>query len=530
MDMCYMIAAGNKATVDGSVFVARNCDSVSTDALRIASVSRRVHAPGSTVIIPVSRELPNDAAVASGWKARPITLPQVRETYAYTAAMRFVPGAEMGMVMGGINEHQVSAGASSGGWVKDVVERLTPWPETVIGDFLMTLVLERCMSAREAVLFCGEMTEAYGGRTDNYILADAEEAWLFEQYQGTHWAAARVPDDCFVVEANSFRLQEIDPDDSENYLCDSELVSFAVKHGLWDPSSGEPFLSSEVYGTNERNRPRGELEQPYYSLHRIWRGITLLSPETELDPYEPSKRYPLFVPATKKLAVRDLLEVLKDTYQGTPLDEYGQLEDAFPTTVDPSTGHYRLGPAWCASRVIGCPQTITSWVTQSRGDLPNAIGGVFWAGLGAAAAGPHIPWYAENSRVPRMFGVGDAGDEAHCHADSAYWLFENIGNLMNLFYQGTVDLVRPRWEAFEDDLFRRQPDVERWASELFRRLPEDAVDYLTDYSFNQALKAVEVGQSMLEDLWTRIALMNNPQTSRVYEEIQCWANGAGSVY
>jgi len=96
-----MIAAGKKAIVDGSVLVARNCDSVSTDALRIVSVSRRVHAPGSNVIIPVSRELPNDAAVASGWKARPITLPQVRETYAYTAAMRFVSGDEMGMVMGG---------------------------------------------------------------------------------------------------------------------------------------------------------------------------------------------------------------------------------------------------------------------------------------------------------------------------------------------------------------------------------------------------------------------------------------------
>jgi len=525
-----MIAAGKKATVDGSVLVARNCDSVATDALRVVSVPRRVHAPGSTVSIPVSRELPNDDTVVSGWKARPISLPQARETYAYTAAMRFVPGDEMGMVMGGINEHQVSAGASSGGWVTDVVERLTPWPETVIGDFLMTLVLERCKSAREAVVFCGEMTEAYGGRTDNYILADAEEAWLFEQYQGTHWAATRVPDDCFVVEANSFRLQEIDPDDSENYMCDPELVAFALEHGLWDRSGGKPFLASEVYGTNERNRLRGELEQPYYSLHRIWRGISLLAPEIELDPYEPSKRYPLFVPVARKLSIHDLLEVLKDTYQGTPLDEYSQQDDAFPTVVDPKSGHYRLGPAWCGSRVIGCPQTITSWVTQSRGHLPDAIGGVFWGGLAATAAGPHIPWYAQNAKVPGVFGVGDAGDDARYQPDSAYWLFENIGNLMNLFYQGTVDLVRPRWELFEDELFRCQARVERRASELFRSRPEDAVDYLTDYSFNQALKAIEVGQGILEDLWTRIALMNNPQTSRAYEEIETWKDSAGSVY
>ena len=153
--MCYMIAVGKKATADGSVLVARNCDSVSTDALRVVSVPRRSHPAGAMVHIPVSRELPNDASIAAGWTAKPVSLPQVEKTYAYTAMMRFVPGDGMGMVMGGINEHQVSAGASTGGWVKEIVERLTPWPETVIGDFLMTLVLERCRTAREAVEFCG---------------------------------------------------------------------------------------------------------------------------------------------------------------------------------------------------------------------------------------------------------------------------------------------------------------------------------------------------------------------------------------
>jgi len=528
--MCYMIAAGKKATIDGSVLVARNCDSVSTDALRIVSVSRKIHAQGSMVPIPVSNEKPNDATAAAGWQARPVILPQVSETFAYTAAMRFVPGEAMGMVMGGINEHQVSAGASTGGWVKNVVEELTPWSETVIGDFMMTLVLERCTTAREAVEFCGAMTEAYGGRTDNYILSDANEAWLFEQYQGTHWAAVRVPDDCFVVEANSFRLEEIHPEDTDNYLCDSDLISFAVEHGLWDPSSGEPFRAAEAYGDNDRNRPRGEHEQPFYSLHRIWRGISLLSPGIDLDAYEPTKRYPLFVPATRKLSVGDLLTVLKDTFSGTELDEYGQQDDGFPTVVDPVTGHYRRSPAWCSSRVIGCPQTITSWVAQSRGHLPDAIGGVFWGGLAATAAGPHIPWYAHNTRVPRMFGIADAGDGGGYQTDSAYWLFENIGNLMNLFYQGTVDVVREGWEAFDDDLFRRQAQVERWAAEIYESRPRAAADYLTDYSFSQGLKALEVGQNMLADLWTRLALMNNPQTSRVYEPIQNWKDRKETVY
>ena len=529
--MCYMIAVGKAASVDGSVLVARNCDSVSTDALRVVSVPRNHHAAGTMLEIPVSRERPNDEAVAAGWTARPVSIPQVEETYAYTATMRFVPGDSMGMALGGINEHQLSAGASTGGWVKEEVERLTPWPETVLGDFLMTVVLERCKTAREAVLFLGEMTEAYGGRTDNYILADPQEAWLFEQYQGTHWAAARVPDDCYVVEANSFRLGEIDLEDPDNYLCDPDLIPFAVEHGLWDPASGEPFHAAKAYGSNDRNRPRGDLAQPYYSLHRIWRGISLLSPSLNPDPYEPSQEYPLFVRPDRKISVKDILTLLKDCYEGTPLDEYGAQDAAFPTVIDGATGHYRYAPAWCASRVIGCPQTITSWVTQSRAHLPNEVGGVFWAGLAATASGPHIPWYASNRRVPKAFDIADAGDDGRYQAGSAYWLFENIGNLMNLMYQATVDLVRPRWEAFEDELFARQADLERHAAGLSSSgKADEAIAFLTEYACGAAQHGLEVGEEMLGDLFTRIALLNNPQTSRGYDDPKTWEDQAASVY
>jgi len=526
--MCYMMVAGRQATTDGSVLVARNCDSVSTDALRVISVPKRTYAEGAQVHIPVSRERPNDETIASGWTARPVVIEQVPETFAYTAVMRFVPGDSMGMVMGGINEFQVSAGASTGGWVKPKVEELTPWPETVIGDFLMTLVLERCRTAREAVEYIGRMTETYGGRTDNYILADPNEAWLLEQYQGTHWAAARVPDDCYVVEANSFRLAEIDPDDPDNYRCDPDLIPFAVKHGLWDPESGEAFHASRAYGTNDRNRPRGDLEQPFYSLHRIWRGIDVWSPSLQVDLYEPSKEYPLFVKPDQPLGVGDFLALLKDQYEDTPLDEYG--DDTGQPVVDGATGHYRRSPAWCSSRIIGCPQTITSWVTQSRSHLPNEIGGVLWAGLAATASGPHIPFYASNQRVPVPYTVGDAGDHAAYQENSAYWVYENIANLVNLFYQGTVDLVRPHWTTFDECLLQRQSRIEQVALELHKRASETAIEFLTDYSCGLAADALEQAKLMLGDLFTRIALLNNPQTSRAYEDPATWADRAGSVY
>lgn len=515
--MCYMLAAGKKATADGSVMVARNCDSNSTEAQRIVSVPRMKHKAGEMIRIPDSKNM---------------VIPQVEETYAYTAIIRMVDGDDIGMVAGGINEFQMSAGASTGGWVKPEVAKLTPWPDTVIGDYRMTLVLERCKTAREAVLWLGENTEKYGARTDNYILADPNEVWLYEEYHGYHWAAARIPDDCFIVEANSFRLAEINPDDPENYLCDPDLIPFAIKHGLWDPKSGVPFHASRAYGTNDLNRPRGPQgshPQPYYSLHRIWRGNMLLNPGLNLDPYEPTKEYPLFNKPAHPLTPADMLNVLKDYYQGTELDEYAPLDEQYPSIVDPVTGHYRYAPAWCKSRIIGCSQTITSWVTQSRAWLPNELGGLIWAGLAATASSPHLPFYAHNTRTPHPYQIGDSGDNSIYKPDSAYWLYETIGNLMNLFYQGSVDLVKPEWAAFDERLFKTQPSVEEAAAKLYAQDPALAVEYLTTYSNGVALEALEKGKAILAQLLTRIALVNNPQTSRGYEDPKTW-KASGIIY
>jgi dipeptidase len=510
--MCFMMAVGKRASADGSVMVARSCDSNSTEAQRVLSIPRQHYAPGTELKIP-------ECAMA---------ISQVEETYAYTAISRVIDGETLEMISGGINEFQVSAGASTGGWVKAEVAELTPWPDTVLGDYVMTLVLQRCKTAREAILFLGDLTEKYGARTDNYIVADPNEVWLFEQYQGYHWAAARVPDDCFVVEANSFRLAEIDPADPDNYLCDPDLIPFARKHGLWDSQTG-PFHAARAYATADLNRPRAGLPQPYYSLHRIWRGNMLLKPSANLDPYEPAKEYPLFLQPDRKLTPADLLAVFKDYYAGTELDEYGAQDAAYPTLVDPVTGHYRLAPVWCRSRIIGCPQAVTTWVTQSRDWLPDPIGGLLWGGLAAGATSPHIPWYACNLRTPPEYQIGDAGDNSVYLPDSAYWLFENIGNLMGLFYQGTVDVVKPVWQTFDERAFKAQTAVEETALRLHAQSPAEAAEYLTTYANGLAVEALQVGREMLGKIFTRIALVNNPQTSRGYEDPKTW-KGSGAIY
>ena len=77
--MCYMMAVGRKASADGSVMVARNCDSISSDAVRLVSFPRKKHPGSSFVQIPYSSETPD---YAGDWTPDPPSIPQVKETYA----------------------------------------------------------------------------------------------------------------------------------------------------------------------------------------------------------------------------------------------------------------------------------------------------------------------------------------------------------------------------------------------------------------------------------------------------------------
>ena len=507
--MCYMMAVGKKASVDGSVMVARNCDSISSDAVRLVSHPRKQHPEGSYVQIPHSSETPD---YSGEWTPRPPAIPQVRETYAYTAIALVKDTEDIEMVMGGINEFQVSAGASTGGPVKPEVDKLTPWPETVIGDYITSLVLQRCRTAREGIEFLGKMTETYGARTDNYIVADPDEAWLFEQYQGYHWAAVRVPDDSFIVEANIERIEEIDPEDPENYRCDPDLIPFAAANGLWNPDSGEPFRASRAYCTTDDSIHRNGIDLPdfHHSRDRVWRGNMLLKPSAKLERESPDGRFPLFLRPDRPVTLQDILTVLKDDYRGTDMDLYTIENEKYKAPVDINTGHYRFAPAWKMQRIIGCPNSTTSWITQSRSWLPDPVGGLLWAGLSAAISSPHLPVYCSNTRTPAAYRIGDWGKESRYIPESAYWTFQVGGAIMNLFYDVTEDKVRGRWERFDERQFRMQPRIEEAALAIHKDSQEDAVEFLTAYSNSLAEEAFTIGKDIQVDLFTTLAKHNTP--------------------
>jgi dipeptidase len=516
-----MMAAGKAATADSCVMVARSCDAHGGDqSLKTLAVPRKKHHPGEVIRFPESEG---------------VIIPQVPETYSYIAVLSDIEGMDIAEAEGGINEFQVSAGASTGGLMNTKALEKSPKMSTSLGDYRTTLVLERAKTAREGIKLIGEMTGKYGARTDNYIVADPKEAWLYEEYQGRLWAAVRVPDDCFTVEANTVRIDRVDFDDPDNFMGSKDLVSFAIENGLYDPDGGEPFNPMKVYGA-QTGKVRHGIPAPEYDRRRIWRSISLLAPSTKLDPEEQSWVYPLFVEPDRKLTPKDLLDVFRDHYQGTKYDNYGENANKYKATmsamraggsqqvVQESPFHinkqrgYQLAPIWGTERIIGTPRAITTWCAQLRDWIPNPVGGLFWAGVSEGATTAHIPWYVGVTRTPEAFTLGtrkknliEEGVSGSMYDEKcAYWKFRVITNLVNLFYTALKDEVIPVWSAWEDKLHKLQPMIEEVALDLYKKDSNAAIDFLTDYSCAKATEALEMANEMITRLHTIIAHYNAP--------------------
>ena len=102
------------------------------------------------------------------------------------------------------------------------------------------IAMERATTAREAVQITGDLVEEYGwyGYAENMNICDGNEVWIAEFYGLDLWCAVRIPDDAFFVCANRARINEIDFDDTENYMYSPNLKQFAIDNGLWSEESG----------------------------------------------------------------------------------------------------------------------------------------------------------------------------------------------------------------------------------------------------------------------------------------------------
>ena len=161
--------------------------------------------------------------------------------------------------------------------------------------------------------------------------------------------------------------------------------------------------------------------------------------------------FPLFVKPSRKISVKNVADVMRDHYEGTPMDmtvDAGAGGNALPYRWRPMGFEYE-GKKYVNERAIATQQTGFWFVGQSRGWLPDEIGGVNWFGCDDAATSYLTPIYTSTYEVPESFRVGN-GNMITYSPTSAFWMTNRVANACYKAYNimfPTVDAAIDAWEA-----------------------------------------------------------------------------------
>ena len=492
---CTSIMVGRKATTDGSVITAHSCDGNYRTWANIVPHQR--HPKGAMNKIYYGK-LHNETS----WDLRGLQLkgeiPQVEETYAF-----------FNTAYPCMNEKQLAIGETTIGSKRDLYN-----PE---GMFMIEeierLMLERCTTAREAIKLAGELVKEYGyGDWGECItVADSKEVWHFEIFGGgpleigAVWAAVRIPDDHVGVSANIPKISELDLDNPDYYMASDNVYSLAEEMEWWDPDSGEPFKFWKVYSGRKPFSTR-----EFYVLSTLAPSLKLKMDAEEL---------PFSVKPDKKVSVRDVMKLYRETYEGTELDMTKNLMvkkrrseemEKSPVSNPWMSFHMRNLLNTLKPGVIDRQRTIAiagcsySEVLQMRDWLPDPVGGIAWFSFDNPGQSPRIPIFAGVTELPPSFEICG---QHRFRMDAAIWSFRRANRLATVRWGEARESIEKAVKEFEDRAFTDLPDIEKRILQFLKKghSEEDlakAQAYLTKYTNDFARAAMQKYLELGDKFWT----------------------------
>lgn len=419
-------------------------------------------------------------------------------------------------VVGNINEHQVAIGETTFGGREELVDK------NGLLDYgsLIFIALQRSKTAREAI---GNMTSLVGkygycSEGESFSVADKNEAWILEmigkgtEEKGAVWAAVRIPDDCISAHANQSRIHKLDFKDKKNVLYSEDVIKFARRKGYFT-GADEDFDFAAAYCPADFAALRF-CEARVWSFFNRWnegmeKYIGYASGENpEAEPM------PLFVKPKRKLSVHDVMESMRDHYEGTPFnitDDLGAGVYEAPYRPTPLTWECE-GRQYFNERPVSTQQSSFVFVAQMRSFMPDAVGGVLWFGNDDANMVPFTPMYCCITQVPGCFARGTA-DAVTFSWNSAFWVSNWISNMIYPRYSMMFGDLKSARDELDSLCLSRQKETEDKAVSLYNERPDKAAEYLTEYS----IKAAEKMHERWKDLGIYLVVKYNDQVIKPEE-------------
>ncbi|HNS17486.1 MAG TPA: C69 family dipeptidase [Bacteroidales bacterium] len=434
---CFTVIAGKNATTDGSVLFAHNEDDYGTRIVNWYKVEHHIH--DSTERLTINRD---------GTSIR-----QAVETNAYL----WLDMPELESSDTYMNEYGVVIASDQCDSREDNPE-LT---EGGIGYWLRRIMAERAKSAREAVQIGGELIDRFGyihsGRS--YFIADPNEAWILAVVRGKHWVAQRIPDDKVAVVPNFYTISNVNLEDSSHYLGSSDLIGYALAKGWYDPKKDGEFSFRKAYSSPDKLVHKS-------NISRMWKGVNALA----MNEYELDDDLPFSFLPERKVSLANLMDLLRDHYEGTSLDL--------------TNGYQKGNPHFTENDPICSSTTQYGFVAQLRNYLPVDIGAVLWIAPYRPCVHPFVPWYCGLTSIPgpyQKYPLSEALDnhfnppaDLYAVADTlAYWYFFNHAKEIDGSYGELSPKAIKKSHSFERNCIRQQSALEREI--LFKHRKDTAV-------------------------------------------------------
>ncbi len=430
--------------------------------------------------------------------------------------------------VGNMNEHQLIIAETTYGGRSELYD-----PQGIM-DYgsLIYVALERCRTAREAIATIVELANTYGYASsgESFSIADKEEVWVMdligkgEGNKGIVWVARRVPDGYICAHANQARISTFPMNDPENCMYAPDVISFAREKGYFSGKDGE-FSFCDAYAPLDFSGMRGCEARAWAAFNILCDGKFTFEDEQGnvitkdaydyIDyamGYDAGKRFPLFVKPSRKLTMKDVADVMRDHYEGTPMDmttDIGAGGNALPYRWRPMGFEYD-GKEYVNERAIATQQTGFWFVGQSRGWLPDEIGGVNWFGCDDAATSYLTPIYTCTSEVPECFRVGN-GNMITYSPTSAFWMTNRVANACYKAYNIMFPTVDEAIDAWEEEMMEAVVKADEEAMRIYSAAQEkprkkirrndkcrkvvdpyaEVRDYLTAFSVENAQRIFE---------------------------------------
>lgn len=477
---CTNFLVGKKASKTGATYISYSADSYGMYG-RLLHFPAAKHAPGT-----MRKIVDGDTHRFLG------EIPEAPETYN---------------VMGNINEYQLAIMETT------FTGRHELEPKHVEGGIdyvsLMQLGLQRAKTAREAIKVMTDLVarHGYSSTGESFSIADPNEVWVLEmigkgdEAKGAVWVAVRIPDDCIAAHANQSRIHKFDMKDKKNVMYSKDVIKFARSKGYFTGKDAD-FSFSAAYSPADFGSQRWCDARAWSFFNKYVDGMERYLPFVNGENIGKSEVMPLYFKPKAPLGIADVMEGMRDHYEGTALDfTQNAASGVYCAPYQPSPLKWKHeDKEYFNERPISTQQASFVVVAELREWLPREVGAVLWFANDDANMAPFTPVYASATTVPECYASTTANDHTFSWK-SAFWLQNWVSNMVYPRYEQMYPELKTKRVELEKTFFQAQPSLEAKALDQIKAgKTAEAVALLNDYTSRSAQQMMTAWQALGERL------------------------------